>query len=264
MAEIQVSIENPFVTKNPRPERRSGLFSRAYRQLTEARLNPGQIVALFTRIHGDYKLFGVLTLNGGGSVSFFPDFYRLDNFDHLTLSRDFIAKQGHLTKVETDGSHTKTVLLKASALAGTDYHHLITFGMNTDDLLMDAPREIPLPPISYTSEEERQKYIRWIEGSGKGHAVLDFPEGEGAYFVQVLVLPKGKSSTGLAVERGAVEQLVDPAISLEGKTISSLKIDIPTPDNSDFSICILTFRVEGGVRGGFGLIMASAEEPRAA
>ena len=256
MAEIELSIGNPFVTKVLRPERSSSLFARVYTRLSVDKLDPGKVAPLFTRIDGDHKLFGAFTFNAGGSASFFPDFYNLDNFDHLTLSADFITKKGHLTKIESDGVHTKTMNLEASAVAGNDYYHLVTFGMDSDDLLMDAPAQIQLPPIFYTTEEERTRYTKWIEDSVHVNSVLEFPEGDGSYFVQILVLPKGKSTDGLAIERSFVEKMLESSVSFEGKTLTCKKVDIPTPDKSDFSICILTFRIEGGVKGTFCFLMA--------
>lgn len=248
-----MSIQNPFRTKVLRPDRKSTLFKRVYNRLSEKKLDPGKVIPLFTYINDNHKLFGAITLNLGGSVSFFPDFYHLSNFDHLTLSKDFMKKKGHTTPTD---SRNEKINIEATALAGNDYYHLITFGMDSDDLLMDSPSEIQIPHVSYTTKEEKEKYTKWIEGSAHGYSVLKFPEGDGSYFVQVLILPKGRPTTELAVERSFVENILECPISLESKTITAQKIDIPTPDKSDFSICILTFRVENRVRGTFSFMMA--------
>ena len=233
--EIELTIDSPFVTANLRPDRKSNLFKRAYARLAIEKKNPGMVNPIFSLIDNDYKIFGAFTLNGGGSVSFFPDFYKLDNFDHLTLNKDFIQKKGHLTMVESSGKHIKFVNLEASRLEGGNYYHLITFGMENTDLLMDASPQIELPPISYATEQERMKYHAWIDGSVQGGVcILEFPEGDGAFFVQILILPKGESNKGLAVVRGFVENLLAIPKSLEGRAFICKKIDIPTPEKSDF------------------------------
>lgn len=254
--EIKMVIDNPFSTKVTRLERKSTVFKRAYYQLTEKKLNPGKLVPIFTHIGGEYKMFGVLTLNTGGSVSFFPDFYNLDNFHHLTLSIDFINKKCHLTKVESTGLHTKTVYLETSPLIGNKYYHLITFGMDSDDLLMDSPSKIEIPTITYITEEEGQKYNNWINESAHGTSTLDFPDEPGSYFAQIFIIPKGESKEGLAIERTFVEKILVSELSFEGKTFNCKVIEIPTPDKCDFTICILTFKVDVGVKGTFGFMMA--------
>ena len=259
MANIELTIHNPFATKSLRSERDSTAFTRAYAQLTLAKKSPGKIIPIFAYLEGDYRIFGILTLNIGGSVSFFPDFYKLDNFDHLTLNANFIQKKGHFTKVEESGARPRLFNFEGSPLTGNDYYHLITFGMDNGDLLMDAPSEIELPKISYSTEEERLEYTKLIENSAHGHSILEFPDEEGAYFVQILVLPKEKSIDGLAVERTFIEKLLVSQTSLERQIYNCKKIEIPTPEKSDFSICILTLRVPGKVKGSFGFMMAQKE-----
>lgn len=256
MPKIELSVENPFVTKNSRPSRKSSLFARVYARLIVNKLNPGKIIPIFTFIKEDYKSFGAFTLNGGGSFSFFPDFYNLDNFDHLTLNTDFIHKKCHLTKIGLDGKHEKILNLEVSPLVGNNYYHLITFGMDTDDLLMDALPSLQIPDISYSTEEERLKYLGWITDSAYRQCTLNFPNGNGSFFIQILILQKGISVDKLAVERTFIEKLLITPTSLEGKKLMCIKIEIQTPEKSDFSICIITFRIDVKVRGSFAFFMA--------
>lgn len=195
-------------------------------------------------------------MNSGGSVSFFPDFYHLDNFDHLTLNKDFINGKGHFTLTSGDGEHTKTIGFQTSPLAGSNYYHLVTFGMDTDDLLMDLLPEIKLPGISYNTENERVKYMQWIQESVDRKYTLDFPDHIGSYFVQILVLPKGRPTERLAVERTYVEKLINNAQSFEGETFDCRLTELQTPAASDFTIYILSFRVNNSVAGSFGFLLA--------
>lgn len=257
MQEIELTIINPFASGIFRPERVSTVFVRAYAQLTTRKKNPGQIIPVFTRIENDYQMFGIVTLNTGGSVSFFPDFYNLDNFDHLTINADFTRKKGHFTKVEKTGTHEKFHNFEAAPLVGNDYRHLITFGMNDGNLLMDSPPEIKLPKITYDSEEERLVYISSIENSVLGGpCLLEFPDEAGAYFIQILIVPKGGSRDETAIERTFIEKLLVQNASLEGQIHNCNKIDIPTPEKCGFTICIITLKVPGQVRGSFAFLMA--------
>jgi len=257
MGKLEIRIQSPFVTKIPRVDRKPSVFNRVFSKLFEKGLHPGKILPIFLIIDGDYKIFGALTLNSGGSVSFFPDFYKLDQFDHLTLSRDFIEKKGHLTKLDLDGKHRKVVHLEASELAN-GYYHLITFIMKDGDLLMDAPSNIDCPDIQYENDEEKQKYIAILEDVvNLGHCILDFPDGDGFYCVQILIYPKGMSIEILSVCTTIVEDFLS-LLKPIGELIITKKLELETPENCDFSICILTFKVDQELEldHPFGFIMA--------
>jgi hypothetical protein len=242
MEKLELSIQNPFITKVTREDRRPTVFHRAFSKLFEEELHPGKIFPIFLKIEDDYKVFGALTLNTGGSVSFFPDFYNLHEFDHLTLNRDFIEKKGHLTKVNLDNNkHKKIAHLEASEMAN-GYFHLITFFMKNGDLLMDSPSNIELPVIYYQSEEEKQKYITMIEDAVSiGHCILDFPDEPGLYCIQILVYPKGIDKEKLSVCTNVIEDFLHILTPLN-KSINTKKIEIDTQENCSFSICLLLFR----------------------
>ncbi len=89
-----MSITNPYVSKRLRGDRKPTVFTRAFERLWKEGKDPGCLIPIFLRMEDDYRVFGVFSLNSGGSVSFFPDFYKLDNFHHLTLNKDFIKKKG--------------------------------------------------------------------------------------------------------------------------------------------------------------------------
>lgn len=254
MPEIRISITNPVVTENPREDRVSSLSKRVFAQLAVRKRNPGKVVPIFVRIDADHKMFGALTLNSGGPVSFFPDFHNLDNFDHLTLSTDFISKGGHLTVVKSDGDHSKFFNIEASLMVNGDYH-LITFGMTNGDLLMDVPQQFEIPPVSYATEEEREKYEAWIVASAHGAATLEFPAEEGSYCIQIQVIAKGTATDGMAVEGKVIEKLIAPGMSLEGRLLNTKVTEIPIEDKCDFTIRILTCRIDHQLSAPFAFFM---------
>jgi hypothetical protein len=261
MGKLEMSINNPYVTKTFRPDRKSTVFMRAFERLWREGKDPGIVVPIFLRIENDYKMFGAFSLNSGGSVSFFPDFYKLDNFHHLTLNQNFIEKKGHATKVEVNGKHKKTIHFEVSALQGGSFYHLITFVMKDGDLLMDAPSQIECPDIHYQTDEQKQSYNAWIDRSvTKGHLTLDFPNGKGFYAVQVLILPKARSTDGLAVNRDPLEAALLNRKSLEKENFNLRRTVIGTHERSDFTIIILTMRVPHELKAEFAFYMAQDPE----
>lgn len=256
MEPLIITITNMNPSSHARENRNTTVFNRVYSQLTERKMNPGKVIPLIIKINNDNRIFGAITLNSGGSVSFFPDFHRFQGFDHLTLNSDFIFKKGHATRIEQDGTRPKEIFFVASPLSNSPYYHLITFGMDDDTFLMNSPGFIKLPPIFCSTASEKNMYDDWAKQSCAGQAILEFPDEEGAYFIQVLILPKNSSTSGLAVVRSFVEKMTPPgSVSCE-ETFNCKKIDIPTPDKCDFSICVLCFRLRCGVNGTFSFLMS--------
>ncbi|MBI3494803.1 hypothetical protein HY004_02370 [Candidatus Saccharibacteria bacterium] len=255
MPEIELSIENPYATHNLRHNREPTAFARAFRHLSLG-LNPGKVVPVFMHIDNDHKLFGIFTLNKGGSVSFFPDFYKLNNFDHITLSKDFIKNKGHLTKVSEAGKHSKSISIEASLLSNGNYH-LVTFGMEDGGLLMDSPPQIELPPVTYNSEEEQKRYHAWIEQAVDcGISILYFPKELGFYCVQIIVSPKGHSGQGMSVVTNFIQRLLVDSEVIDSNQRNCQVVTIPTTENCDFMLHILTFRVNNKLSTPFGISMA--------
>jgi hypothetical protein len=261
MGKLEMSIENPYATRTLRADRKSTAFMRAFERLWKEGKDPGVLVPIFLRIEDDYKMFGIFSLNSGGSVSFFPDFYKLDNFHHLTLNQNFIEKKGHMTKVEVSGKHKKSIHFEASALQANSSYHLITFVMKDGDLLMDAPKQIECADIHYQTEQQRQLYNAWLNRSvTKGHHVLIFPDEKGFYAIQVLILPKAKSAKGLAVNRGPLEAALLNQRSLENENFNVKITEIDTSQKSDFTIIVLAMRVPHELKAEFAFYVAQNPE----
>ena len=123
MGKVQITLKSSLVTKKPRENRKPTVF-----KLSEDKRHPGKIIRVYAHIDNDFKVFGAFTINTGGSISFFHDFYDFFLFDHLTLNKNFIKNNAHLTMVEKNGQHKKVCHLEANKLSTGDYS-LITFGM---------------------------------------------------------------------------------------------------------------------------------------
>ena len=261
MKKIQMSITNPYVSNRLRVDRKPTVFIRAFERLWKEGKDPGFLIPIFLRMEDDYRVFGVFSLNSGGSVSFFPDFYKLDNFHHVTLNKDFIKKKGHLTKVEVNGKHKKSIHIEASALRESSFYHLITFVMKNGDLLMDATPQIQCPDIHYQDEQQRQLYNTWINRSVvRGHCVLSFPDGDGAYAIQILICAKAKSMHGLAVNRHPLETTLLDRRTLEKENFNVCTTTIDTAEKSDFTIVVLTLRIPYELKTEFAFYLAQNPE----
>ncbi len=257
MGKVEIKLQSSFVTKNLRPDRKPTVFTRSVLKLSEDKRHPGKIIRVYMHIDNDYKVFGVFTINTGGSISFFPDFYNLDNFDHLTLNKDFIKKKGHLTKVEPERKHKKFINFEANKVTTGDYH-LITIGMSDGDLLMDALPEVCYPEIEFKNEHETEFIALLEDAINNDPIMLDFPGEDGFYCVQILVTPKEKDVNNVSIVLG-----FEKFFSLDkpiGKIINAKKINIETPESFDFSICIICFKINQELKNKFCFAMAQDSE----
>jgi hypothetical protein len=257
MGRVEIKLKSSLVTKNPRLDRKPTVFTRSILKLSEDKRHLGKIIRVYAHINDDYKVFGAFTINTGGSVSFFPDFYNFDNFDHLTLNKDFIKKKGHLTKIKLGGKHKKFLNFEAN-IASTGDHHLITFGMSDGDLLIDSLSEVCYPEIEFENEHEAE-FLALLEDAVKNDAImLDFPEEKGFYCIQMLVIPKEKDINSTSIILGFEEFFsLDKPID---KMINAKKIKLETPENFDFSICIICFKINQELKNTFCVAMSQDPE----
>ncbi|MDO8812567.1 MAG: hypothetical protein Q7J38_11150 [Gallionella sp.] len=252
MGKVDITLRSSLVTKNPRKEREPTVFRRSIIKLAENKMHPGRVIRLYIRIDNDYKVFGVLTINTGGSISFFPDFYKLENFDHLTLSKDFIKNNGHLTKVVSSGKHKKVYRFEASILPTGDFH-LVTFAMQDGDLLMDSLPEVYYPDIEFENEFEAEFMALLEDAIVHDPLMLDFPEEDGFYCVQFLIVPKGRVIDDVSIALGFEDGfLLKKPIN---NIINARKMAIELPPGFDFSVCVICFKIQQELKIHFGLAM---------
>lgn len=257
MGKVEITLKSSLTTKVPRKEREPTVFRRSILKLSEDKKHPGKVIRVYVNIDNDYKVFGVFTINTGGSISFFPDFYNLDNFDHLTLSNDFIKNNGHLTKVRSDGKHKKILHFQASKLATDDYH-IITFAMKDSDLLMDSLSEVTYPEIEFENEKEEEFLTLLKDAIHNDPIMLDFPDEEGCFCIQILAVPKNRALNDISIALG-----FDNFFNLKkplSKIINAKKIEIKTPLIFDFSLCLISFKIQEELKAPFIFGMAPTPE----
>lgn len=253
MGKVAITLQSSLVTKIPRENRKPTIYRRTLKKLIENKKHPGRIFRIYAHINDDFKTFGAITFNTGGSISFFPDFYKLDNFDHLTLNKDFINKKGHLTKVEIGKKNKKTLYFEANKLPTGDFH-IITFAMTDGDMLMDSLPEVGYPELEFDGDGD--KFLELLKDSiNTGAYMLDFPEEDGFYCIQIQAIPKGKDINTVSIESNIVKSFLSLPKPLE-EIIQAKKLEIDTPEDFDFSLCVIAFRVNQEIKTPFGFVMA--------
>lgn len=253
MGKVEITLKSSLVTKIPRENRKPTIYRRTLKKLTENKKHPGKIFRIYAHINDEFKTFGALTFNTGGSISFFPDFYNLDNFDHLTLNKDFINKKGHLTKVELGKKNKKSLHFEANKLPTGDFH-IITFMMLNGDLLMDSLPEVTYPEIEFDGDSD--EFLKLLKDAIHTKAyMLDFPEDDGFYCIQIQAIPKGKDINNVSIEISMVKDFLSLPKPLE-QVIMAKKLEIETPEDFDFSLCLITFRINQKIETPFGFVMA--------
>jgi hypothetical protein len=88
--------------------------------------------------------------------------------------------------------------------------------------------------------------------------MLSFPEEDGFYCIQILVLPKEKSinDVGVFLELKSIFTLKNPI----DKTINTKAIEIKTPQDFDFSLYIVCFKIQQDLESPF--VFAMAQDPK--
>jgi len=251
MGKVNITLKSFFVTRSPRKNRKPTVYKRSIRKLLEDKKHPGKILRVYIHIDQDYKTFGVFTINTGGSISFFPDFYKLNNFDHFTVGKDF---GGHLTTIGSTGKHKKAYFFEAELLPTRDYH-LVTFMMKDGDMLMDSLPEVQYPDIEFEDGSVEDFLALLKDAIHTDPYMLDFPEGDGFYCVQVLIVAKEKDINDISILTSIIESSLSLPKPLE-KIIQARKLIIETPKDFDFSICLIAFKVNQKIKTSFAFFMS--------
>lgn len=254
MSKVEVTLQSTLTTKFPRENRKPTVYNRTIKKLSEDKRHPGKILRVYVKIKDDYKVFGAFTINTGGSISFFPDFYNLDNFDHLTITKDFLKNKGHLTKVEPMSKNKKVSFFEANKLKTNDYH-LITFMMSDGDLLMDSLPEVKFSDIEFEKESEDEFLALLKDALHTDAYMLDFPDEEGFYCIQIQIVPKTKKIDQVSIFSSIVQDFLSLKKPLED-IIQARKTKIDTTNKFDFSLCIICFKVNQKLKAPFAFAMA--------
>jgi hypothetical protein len=132
--------------------------------------------------------------------------------------------------------------------------------MKDGDLLMDSLPEVHYPNIEFENDSEEDFLALLKDAIHTDAYMLDFPEEVGFYCIQIQIIPKGRNINKVSIWTSIVEDFLSQPKPLE-KIISAKKIEIPTPLNFDFSLCIIIFKVNRELKSPFALAMAQDNNP---
>jgi hypothetical protein len=152
MPKVTLVVENTFIDSS-QSSNDLGLtvFKRVFNKLMSGEGPLGKVLPLYLEINGNYKIFGILTLNKSGSYSFFPELADGLPFDHITFVKDLSKDNHHYTKVTPSGRE-KVLPIHAEHLSN-DMYHGISFACDSL-MLKEAPKEIHYPEIDTEHLEE--------------------------------------------------------------------------------------------------------------
>ncbi len=210
-----------------------------------------------------HHVLGALTINSGGSISFFPDTYpeqatshKVDqllgdcksyifpDYDHMTLTRDFLKTGGHVTSV-SEKKRKKLDKHKVNALPdGT--HHWLSLVVSNLSYLNDAPIEITLP-IFKIEESLSSAHSQMLTESIKDFFLrIRFPEEirEGTMgCVQFVLVKKGTHADKCYYGQPfKTKVLGNPEIPSETLVADLL---IKTEDKQEYDIIVKSFVLKG-------------------
>lgn len=185
----QLIVENTFVkSTTTNYEVGATVYDRVFRKLLVQDGALGKVHPIYLKIGGRYTIFGILTINTGGSYSFFPELPGDLYFDHITFSKNLQKNNHHYTKTTWLGRE-KILPIYAQVLSnGT--HHAITFLYKDHGLLIDAPKHIHYPKIPIEKLYELEKAFS-TAGELESSTIIEFPRTAEPVCLQFFLLPKG-------------------------------------------------------------------------
>ena len=143
MPKLKLVVENAFIDS---AHSSSGLgltvYNRVFNKLMSGGGPLGKVLPLYLEINGNYKIFGILTLNKSGSYSFFPELADGLPFDHITFVKDLSKNNHHYTQVTPSGRE-KVLPILAEHLSN-DMYHGISFACDPL-MLKEGPEGNSLP-----------------------------------------------------------------------------------------------------------------------
>lgn len=185
---VELVVENTFInSQGTSRELQLTVFDRVFAKLVNQGGSIGKVRPIYL-ISGDRsKTLGVLTLNKGGSYSYFPELPGDYDFDHMTFNRDLQKDNHHYTRVTIDGRE-KVLPINAKYLTNGMYH-AATFVYTDYQLLKGIPKEIIYPVLEITKLKEiHDAFI--TSGNPEGSTLLNVDFISGSFCMQVFLIPK--------------------------------------------------------------------------
>lgn len=244
----QLIVENTFVKSTTiNYEVGATVYERVFQKLLTQGGSLGKVHPIYLKIGERLLIFGILTINSGGSYSFFPELPGDYHFDHITFSQNLQKNSHHYTKTTWLGRE-KILPLYAQKLTN-DTYHAITFLYRDHGLLIEAPKEIYYPKTPIEKLPELNNAFN-LTGKIEGSTIIEFPHTLDPVCLQFLLLPKGihhKKMTAFDV------QLEDGITCLKNYVI-------PPSHKSEYAVGIVAFIYPHKIQTSLSILAAVAQK----
>jgi hypothetical protein len=256
MNKIQLIVENQFVTTSQNSiDLGISVFDRVFNKLIKKQGSLGKVQPIYIEVGGSLKLLGVVTLNVGGSYSFFPELPGHSDFDHFTFARE-VEGHHHVTRVTNKGRE-KIFPIRAESLTN-DIYHGVTFVINDYNLLKDAPKEVHYPEVDI-SEFRRIQNAFLTAGVQEGSTILKNTTNTGALCVQFFLIPQGISyKDKLLIFPKHIKTFTN--INIEDRKISVFNAVIPHESQSAYSLGIGYYGINENIAHPFLISLSASRE----
>ena len=94
------------------------------------------------------------------------------------------------------------------------------------------------------------------ESVSAGDYIMPFPDYPGYYCVEIQLIGKANPSTSYGIDSSPLENFMNKKNSLASTVFETKKVIIPTEENCDFDICILSFKANYDFQSDFGFFTA--------
>jgi hypothetical protein len=234
---VQLIVENTFTNSQATSkDLQLTVFDRVFAKLVNQGAPIGKVQPIYLIAGAQSKTLGILTLNKGGSYSFFPELPGNYDFDHMTFNRDLEKDKHHYTRVTTDGRE-KVLPISAEFLTNGMYH-AATFIFNDYQLLKGVPKEIIYPTLEIKKLKEiNDAFI--TSGNPEGSTLLNLDFVKGSFCMQIFLIPTNIDYSTMTFFLKPF-QTTQPDFELENGTMSFNAI-IPHEYQSDYVLGILAF-----------------------
>lgn len=240
MKALKLIVENGFVeTRSTSKDLGIRVFGRVFNKVLTSGGPIGKVHPIYLKIGDTPKLFGVLTLNNGGSYSFFPEFPEGLQFDHITFVRDLKKGNHHCTNIASDGNE-KVLPIFAEEITSGMYHGA-SFEIGKTNFLKDAPRQVIYPEVkSEHLDQIRESFL--TVGKFEGSSIIDLGTVAGKIYIQFFLIPKGTDYTKLTAYPHFLKR--DNAdFHIEEGTFLSNSV-IPHEYQDDYALGIVAFSTQ--------------------
>lgn len=257
---LQIKLRPGVTNKEPRAGKITKLFEKVFQIYLNEKRPPGWIKFIIVKEGDDYRLIGAITINTGGSISFFPDTYPdkaisykedrskgkviespFPEYDHMTLAKNFLKDGGHITAI-SDKGRKKVKSHKVNILENKDYHWLSIVVANFS-FLNDVPPEVSLPIFSIDEELTSTHSEMLTESIRNCFFVIEFPEkivNGKLGCIQIILTEKSKISKENKVYMTPFNSSVFGDLVIPEKTLAT-ELVIKTEKNQDYDVLIKVF-----------------------